>query len=244
MNAEMFGRKSVIFVALAILQIAKHTSAQTTTVSSNTTVTLSTDSSASVPSSASSQPPTAAPGSSQSYLTLPSNITVGLGDPVVFWCGVPKSSEGLTFTFYGSAHNYTLSCPSGHIEDIPQALEGFCVVHLTELLAAWVLKGASIPDNGTRVVCQSRGHPPAPVAYLHVYDNGSGNSLLIGLAVGGFFGVITVCGLLYLTLTRSERLQMCFRGKNRQPEDLTEIMDNIEPTATSKPTFNEKMRDL
>lgn len=204
-------------MALAVLQITKHTSAQNTSVSSEP---------------------------SKNYKTLPLNKTVGLGDPAEFWCGVPRDSEGLTFTFYGSAHNYTLRCPSGHIEDIPQALEGLCVEHLDELLAAWVLKGTSIPDNSTRVVCQRRGHPAAPAAYLRVYDNGSGNALLIGLAVGGFFGLIIVFGLLYLMLTRSEQLQICFRGKNKQPEDLTEIVDNIEPTATSQPTLNEKMRNL
>lgn len=214
MNAEMFGRKSVIFVALAVLQITKHTSALTTA------------------------------NPSKSYSTVPLNVTAGLGDPAKFWCGVPKTSEGLTFTFYGSAHNYTLSCPSGHIKDIPQALEGLCIEHLDELLAGWALSGTSIPDNGSKVVCQRKGHPAAPAAYLHVYDNGSGNALLIGLAIGGFFGVIIVFGLLYLMLTRSERLQICFRGKNNQPEDLTEIVDNIEPTATSQPTLNGKMRDL
>lgn len=234
MNAEMFGRKSVIFVALAVLQITKHTSAQNATVSSNTTVTLST----------SPQPPTVTSDLSKSYLVMPSNISVAVGDPVHFSCGVPKSAEGVTFMFYGSVRNYTLSCPSGHVEDIPQALVGFCIVFSDELLAAWVLKGSSIPDNGTRVVCQRKGHPPAPTAHLHVYDNGSGNALLIGLAVGGCFGVITVCGLLYLTLTRSESLQTCCRGNRRQPEDLIEIVDNIEPAATSKPTLNEKMRDL
>lgn len=242
MNAAMFGRKSVIFVALAILQIAKHTSAQNTTVSANTTVSLSSASSTSVP--ASSQPPTANPAPSQSYFTLPTNITVELGDPVVFWCGVPKSSGGLTFTFYGSAHNYTLSCPSGHIEDIPQALTGLCVIHAQEMLGAFVLKGTSIPDNGTKVVCQNRGQPAAPPAYLRVYDKGSGNGLLIGLAIGGVFGIITVFGLFYLMFTKSERLQMCCSGNDRRPDDIIEIMDNIEPTATSKPNLNEKMRDL
>lgn len=235
MIPEMFGRKSVIFVALAFLQITKHTSAQNSTSTPSTTP---------VPSSASPQPPNVTHDQSQIYISPPINVTVDLGDPAGFWCSVPRSSEGLTFTWFGSSHNYTLSCPSGHIEDIPQALVGLCKVHLDELLAAWILKGTSIPDNGTRVVCQRRGHPAAPAAYLHVHNNGSGNSLLIGLAVGGFFGVLTVFGLFYLLLTKSERLQICFRGKDEELEDVTEIVDNIEPTATSAPTLNEKMRDL
>ncbi|CAL1610668.1 unnamed protein product [Knipowitschia caucasica] len=232
-SEELFGRKSVICVVLAILQITKHTSAQSnTTISSNTTVPQSTYSSAPSP-------------SPSGYHTMPSNTTSALGDPAQFWCGVPKSSEGLTFTFYGRAQNFTLSCPTGHVEDIPQALEGLCVVHLDLLLAGWVLKGTSLPDNGTKVVCQRSGYPAAPTAYLYVYDNGSGNSLLIGIAFGGFFGVITVFGLLYLYLTRSESFQKCFRGKDNTPDDLREIVDNIEiPSTSSPPTLNEKMRDL
>lgn len=239
MKAEMFGRKIfVIFVALSVLQITKHTSAQNTTVSSNTTVAPSTSSSTSSP-----QSPSATPVPSQSYLTLPSDLTVELGDPAQFRCGVPKTSEGLTFTFYGKS-NHTLTCPSGHIQDVPQALEGLCIVHLDELLAVWVLKGTSIPDDGSRVLCQRRGHPDAPAAHLRVHDNGSGTGLLIGLGVGGFFGVITVCGLFYLMLTKSERLRICFGGKNNEPEDLTDIVANIEATATSQPTLDAKMRDL
>lgn len=238
MNAEMFGRTSVIFVALTFLQITKHASAQNPTVSSNTTAVPSASSTA-------SSPPSVTPAPSQSYLTLPSNLKVELGDPAQFWCGVPKSSKGLTFTFYGHVHNYTLSCPSGHVEDIPQALKGLCIVHSDQLLGGWLLKGTSIPDDGSRAVCQRRGYPAAPTAHLHVHNNGSGNALLIGLAVGGFFGVLTVCGLFYLMLTKSERLRICFRGKDNQPDDLIEIVD-VEATAASwsQPTLNEKMRDL
>lgn len=216
MNAEMFWMKR-IFVVLVILQITKHSSAQNTTVYTTT-----------------SQSPNPGLG----YLTLPEDVTAALGEPAEFKCGAPKTSSGLTFTFYGSNHNYTLSCPSGHVEDIPQALEGDCEEEDGELLAVWTLKGTSFPDNGTRVVCQQRDHT-AHTARLYVYDNGSGNSLLIGLGVGACLGVLLVFGLLYLMLMRSERLRKCFRGSDNQEGDLAEIVDQIAPTATY-----DKMRDL
>lgn len=54
------------------------------------------------------------------YLTRPANVTAALGDPAVFRCGVPDASPNVTFTFYGSRRNYSLFCPTGSVEDIPQ----------------------------------------------------------------------------------------------------------------------------
>lgn len=38
-----------------------------------------------------------------------------------------------------------------------------------ESLAVWTIKGTSIPDNGTRVVCQQSNNPEKRSAVLHVY---------------------------------------------------------------------------
>lgn len=54
------------------------------------------------------------------YQTIPANVTVAAGEPVEFRCGVSKAAPNLTFTLYGSHGNYSLKCPDGHIEDIPQ----------------------------------------------------------------------------------------------------------------------------
>lgn len=54
------------------------------------------------------------------YHTRPVNITVAVGEPAVFTCGVPEASPNLTFILYGSHGNYSLTCPKGHVEDIPQ----------------------------------------------------------------------------------------------------------------------------
>ncbi|KAK1895665.1 Basement membrane-specific heparan sulfate proteoglycan core protein [Dissostichus eleginoides] len=151
------------------------------------------------------------------YLTRPADLTVAVGDLAVFSCGVPRASPTFTFTFYGSHGNYSLTCPSGHVEDIPQALYGSCGSKKGELLAVWTLKGTSYSDNGTRVVCQQPNNPAAPAAVLHVYDDGRSYSILIGCVIGGFFGILLVFGLSYLMLRRSETLQTWFRGS--QPED-------------------------
>lgn len=54
------------------------------------------------------------------YSTRPTNVTVAVGEPAVFRCGVPETSPGLRFTLYGSHANYSLTCPNGKVEDIPQ----------------------------------------------------------------------------------------------------------------------------
>lgn len=55
-----------------------------------------------------------------SYSPRPADVTVTVGTPAVFLCGVPKASPNLTFTFYGSHRNYELICPYGHMKEISQ----------------------------------------------------------------------------------------------------------------------------
>lgn len=55
-----------------------------------------------------------------SYRTRPANLTVAVGEPAEFRCGVPKASPNITFTIYGVHGNYSLTCPYGHVEKIPQ----------------------------------------------------------------------------------------------------------------------------
>lgn len=62
----------------------------------------------------------------------------------------------------------------------PQALYGSCAMKGGESLAVWALKGTSLSDNGTRVVCQKAGNTDAPTAVLHVYGKYSGNALYQG----------------------------------------------------------------
>ncbi|XP_029361218.1 uncharacterized protein LOC115045595 [Echeneis naucrates] len=156
------------------------------------------------------------------YLTRPADVTVAVGEPAVFRCGVPEASPNLTFIFYGSHGNYSLSCPRGHVEDIPQALYGSCDVEKGESMAVWTLRGTSFPDNGTRVVCQQSNNPDTAAAVLRVYDNGASYATLIGCVIGGFFGILLVFGLSYTVLRQSRTLQKCFRGK--EEEDMCTIV--------------------
>lgn len=200
--------KCLLLLLLALLHITTPSSAQTNTSTTTTTTTTTT-----------SAPDAAA----ISYRTRPADVNVAVGEPAVFRCGVPKASPNLTFTFYGSHGNYSLTCPSGHMEDIPQALYGSCDMKKGESLAVWTLKGTSFSDNGTRVVCQHSKNPNAPAAVLHVYDKGTNFAILIGCAIGGFFGILLVFGLSYTMLQRSETLQRCFRGKATE-DDMTTIV--------------------
>lgn len=64
------------------------------------------------------------------YLTRPADVTALVGHPAVFRCGVPDASPNVTFTFYGSRRNYSLFCPSGSVEDIPQVRQFPAGFHL------------------------------------------------------------------------------------------------------------------
>ncbi|KAM9724154.1 uncharacterized protein ACNS7B_019329 [Menidia menidia] len=151
----------------------------------------------------------------------PSDVTVAVGEPAVFSCRVPTASQNVTFTFYGSHGNYSLTCPHGHFEDVPQALYGSCDERNGETVAVWTLKGTSFSDNGTRVVCQQRNNLDEPSAVLHVYDSGASYYTLVGCVIGGFFGILLVFGLLFITLQRSKTLQraLCLDGDGEDDMD-------------------------
>ncbi|XP_062255565.1 uncharacterized protein LOC133965165 [Platichthys flesus] len=193
----------IFLLLLALLQTPTPSAAQ------NTTTTTSSPST-----------PSPAP---LSYSTRPADVTVAVGEPAVFSCGVPEASPSLSFTLYSSHGNYTLMCPNGHLEDIPQALYGSCDVKDGESLAVWALRGTSFSDNGTRVVCKQSADPDSLAAVLHVYDNGTSYAVLIGCTIGGFFGILLVFALSYGLLWRSDSFQRCFRGNDTE-DDLTEIV--------------------
>lgn len=153
------------------------------------------------------------------YRTRPSDVTVAVGEPAVFHCGVPETFPNLTFTLFGSHGNYSLTCPHGHVENIPQALYGSCEMKSGESLAVWTIKGTSIPDNGTRVVCQQSNNPQKRSAVLHVYDNGLNRAILIGCVLGGFFGMVLLALMAVMTLRRSETFQKCLRGGSDEEDD-------------------------
>ncbi|XP_034731228.1 uncharacterized protein LOC117946875 [Etheostoma cragini] len=191
-EGEMWKKKRVFHICLLLLaelQITAPSSAQTASASNPTAL---------------------------GYRTRPADVTGAVGKPAVFYCGVPKASPNLTFTFYGSDGNHSLTCPMGHVEDVNQVLYGRCLMKTDESLAVWTLKGISFSDNGTRVVCQQSNNPDAPAAVLHVYDNSASFVTLIGCVLGGFFGLLLVFGLLYIALRRSETLQKWFKGKDTE----------------------------
>ncbi|CAJ1062042.1 uncharacterized protein LOC117823261 [Xyrichtys novacula] len=153
------------------------------------------------------------------YRTRPANMKVAVGEPAVFCCGVPDASPSLKFTLYGGHGNYTLTCPDGHVEDIPEALYGNCEMKKGESLAVWTIKGTSYSDNGTRVECQQSNNPEKRSAVLHVYDSGINYAILIGCVIGGFFGTLLVVALAFVTLQRSDTVQRCFRGGGGETDD-------------------------
>nr|XP_019946777.1 PREDICTED: uncharacterized protein LOC109632095 [Paralichthys olivaceus]XP_019946778.1 PREDICTED: uncharacterized protein LOC109632095 [Paralichthys olivaceus] len=206
-NREMMTTWKVFHIFLLLLALLQ---TPTPSIAQNTTTTTTTSTSAPSP-------------AALTYSTRPADVTVAVGEPAWFSCGVPEASPSLSFTFYGSHGNYTLICPNDHLEDIPEALYGNCEVKNGESLAVWTLRGTSFSDNGTRVVCRRSEDPDSLAAVLHVYDNGTSYAILIGCTIGGFFGLLLVCGLSYTMLWRSDSFRKCFRVKETE-DDLTEIV--------------------
>ncbi|KAM4569039.1 uncharacterized protein V3H82_013055 [Fundulus diaphanus] len=196
----------VFWLLLAVLQIAAPSSAQDNTTSPANTI------------------PTLTPKTkASSYRTLPIDVKVAVGEPAEFRCGVSEASQNLTFTLYSSHGNYTLTCPNGKVEDIPQALYGSCEVKNGELVAVWTLKGTSYSDNEARVVCHESNAPDECAAVLRVYDNGASYATLIGCLIGGFFGVLLVFGLIFLLLPKSMTIQNCL-GEDDTEDDQDSIV--------------------
>ncbi|XP_054897781.1 uncharacterized protein LOC129367417 [Poeciliopsis prolifica] len=203
--AERRKVSQICWLLLAVLQIAAPSSAQDATTSSANSTN------------------TSAAKKISGYRTLPTDVKVAVGEPAEFRCGVPEASKSLTFTFYSCRGNYTLTCPNGQVEDIPQALYGRCEVKGGELVAIWTLKGTSFSDNDTLVVCHQSDDPEDCSAVLHVYDSGVSYATLVGCVIGGFFGVILVCGLVFLLMPKSMTIQNCL-GEDEVNDDLDSIV--------------------
>ncbi|KAM9310619.1 uncharacterized protein KZ484_026470 isoform 1-T2 [Pholidichthys leucotaenia] len=196
---------AICLLLLTFLQTSTPSAAQTNSINTSPSRTTTTTSSK--------------PGA-YGYRTQPANVTVAVGEPAVFRCGVPRSSQNISFTFYGSHGKYVLICPHGHIENIPQALYGTCEINNTELLAVWTIQGTSYFDNGTRVVCHQLKNPHRLTARLHVYDNGASNALVIGCVIGGVFGIVLVSLLLYAMLVKSDTLQNIFGAADTEDDTI------------------------
>ncbi|XP_061676691.1 uncharacterized protein LOC133501170 [Syngnathoides biaculeatus] len=155
-------------------------------------------------------------------ISLPVDVSVFVGDPAVLSCGGPKTSA-VTFTLFGGHGNYSLTCPGGHVEDIPQAVYGSCHLKQGQSLAVWTIRGTSNSDNNTRAVCQLPNGFGSSTATLRVYDNGMNTAILIGCVIGAFFGTVLAFALCFIFLQRSETFQKCFRGKEEDDDTFSII---------------------
>ncbi|XP_077384312.1 uncharacterized protein LOC144022960 [Festucalex cinctus] len=166
---------------------------------------------------------TISPNTAEELLTRPEDVSVFVGDPAIFTCGAPEAAPVVTFNLFGGHGNYSLTCPGGHVEDIPEAVYGSCHIKERQSLAVWTFKGTSKSDNNTKVVCQLPNRSDSSTATLRISDNGRNMAILIGCAIGGFFGAILVFALSYVALQRSEAFQKCFRGKEEDDDTFSII---------------------
>ncbi|XP_077577088.1 uncharacterized protein LOC144199369 isoform X2 [Stigmatopora nigra] len=166
---------------------------------------------------------TASTNTSSEISIRPVDVSVFVGDPAVFICAVPETSPVVTFALFGDHGNYSLTCPGGNVNDIPQAIYGRCQIKKRQSLAVWTIKGTSNTDNHTKVVCQLPNGGDSFTATLRVYDNGRNLAILIGCVIGGFFGSLLVFALSFAILKRSKAFQKCFGGKGGDDDTLSII---------------------
>ncbi|KAK1806725.1 hypothetical protein P4O66_005223 [Electrophorus voltai] len=103
------------------------------------------------------------------------------------------------------------------------SLSGYCEVTNLEAIAIWELSNVGSDSNDIPLVCHTSGLTDK-YGYLFVNGNSKYYAMLFGCVMGGFFGILIVFGVTYITLKRSERFQNCFKG--REEDDMPTAVEN------------------
>ncbi|KAI4889095.1 hypothetical protein NFI96_018624 [Prochilodus magdalenae] len=159
------------------------------------------------------------------YTIVPQNVTINSGKSATFRCGAAPFSgpERLNFTVQRPDANYSLSCPGDRVNIPSLLLNGQCEVKSSEIIATWEITNLVTKLSDTVFKCQIDGVGDK-YAFLWVQGNGAYYAMLFGCVMGGFFGILIIFGLTYISLKRSERLQNCFKG--RAEDDVMTVADH------------------
>lgn len=162
----------------------------------------------------------ATPSSAEDFL-WPGNVSVAVGKTAEFRCGGPSNlpADSLIFDYKGAKGNFSLKCPSNQIVEILQHLKGSCVLEDGKVFAVWDVKYTYTEDNMTSVVCSSNNVGGFHFAFLQLFDNSSRFGVLVGSTIGGFFAAMVLAIGAYYLLKRSETVQQCYRGKQKESEE-------------------------
>ncbi|XP_076869050.1 uncharacterized protein LOC143519476 [Brachyhypopomus gauderio] len=164
------------------------------------------------------------PSMAVNFTVVPQNVTVALGKSASFQCGISSPKEvSFNFTVCRPEANYTLTCPGRSINFQTLSLSGYCQVNNTEALATWDLSTVGSDSNGIHIVCHTNGLTDKH-AYLFIDGSSKYYAMLFGCVMGGFFGILIVFAVTYITLKKSEKFQTCFKGK--EEDDIPTVAEN------------------
>ncbi|KAG9283689.1 hypothetical protein AMEX_G2487 [Astyanax mexicanus] len=163
------------------------------------------------------------PSSAGNYTIIPQNVTISTGNLGTFRCGVTQMPP-INFTAQRPDRNYTLTCPGPALNFPILALSGHCTGTAPDIIATWNMANVASNVNGTVFRCQAVGLSDK-YAYLWITGSSKYYAMLFGCVMGGFFGILIIFAVSYVSLKRSERLQNCFKGQDE---------DGVMPTETSR----------
>ncbi|KAM9436669.1 uncharacterized protein Hap1MRO34_001064 [Clarias gariepinus] len=162
------------------------------------------------------------PAQGQNYVSYPTNTTVNMGKSTTFTCAVQPGNTTMNFTARLPLNTYTLQCPGSNINLPSMSLYGTCDYSATQITATWKMSNIATDVNGTTFTC-SPGGLPVQTGYLWITGASQYFLMLFGCVMGGFFGILIVFSVTYVSMKRSEKFQECFKGK---PED--DVMGGVE----------------
>lgn len=99
---------------------------------------------------------------------------------------------------------------------------GNCDVSPTQISASWQLSNIGSDINSSAFICSVTGLDVV-TGYLIITGASTYFLMLFGCVIGGFFGILIIFILTYVSLKRSEKLRECFKGK---PED--DVLGGVE----------------
>ncbi|KAF7692061.1 hypothetical protein HF521_011028 [Silurus meridionalis] len=161
----------------------------------------------------------APPVQGYNYSMVPVNTTVYMGKSTTFTCSIVPGNGMLNFTARLPLNSYTLQCPGKNLNFPSMSLYGSCDNKPNQNTASWQMSNIGSDVNGSAFICSGDGLD-VQVGYLWITGASKYYLMLFGCVMGGFFGILIIFGVTYVSLKRSERLQECFKGKPEEEDDI------------------------
>ncbi|KAK3541373.1 hypothetical protein QTP86_023073 [Hemibagrus guttatus] len=168
-----------------------------------------------------------------------------MGKSATFTCTVTPKNMSLNFTARLPTTSYVLQCPGKpvkfpsmvrdftllhqikliNLQQIPECrnsaqkngLYGNCESNDVQVTGTWQMSNIGNDVNGTAFTCIGSDLSPV-TGYLWITGASAYYLMLFGCVMGGFFGILIVFGVTYISLKRSEKLQECFKGKDEEED--------------------------